>query len=180
MELAKRGALVKLISGPTQIRVNHPNIQIFPVTSASEMFEQAVSHFKDTDIAILSAAVADYQPISQSPQKLKKSTSNLEIKLKPTKDILKSLGQMKKEQFLMGFALETDNENINAQNKLKSKNCDAIVLNSLNDQGAGFGHDTNKISILGLNHPLRSFELKSKSEVAIDIVNYLEKEALKK
>lgn len=173
-EFADRGAKVNLISGPVNIELNHPNIEIFKVTSAEEMFEKSIKLFKSTDIAILSAAVADFKPKHAATSKIKKNDSELHIELQPTKDILKALGELKKSQTLIGFALETDNEQDNALKKLKEKNCDAIILNSLNDEGAGFSHDTNKITILNKSLKFTEYELKLKNEVAMDICDYIQ------
>lgn len=174
MELLERGAKVHLVSGPVQMNISHPNLNLQHVKSADEMYEQALRYYGDADIAILSAAVADYRPRNTKSSKIKKSEFSLNVQLEPTVDILKTLGENKKGQFLMGFALETDHERDHAQYKLEKKNCDAIVLNSMNDKGAGFGHDTNKISIFGKKHLPIDFELKSKKDVAKDICDYLE------
>lgn len=175
LEFAERGAHVNLISGPVHIHVNHPNIRIIQVKSANDMYEQADSHFSSSDIAVLSAAVADYRPKNTAKSKIKKNDHDLKIELEPTIDILKTLGLKKKSQFLVGFALETNNEEANALKKLEQKNCDAIVLNSMNDQGAGFDYNTNKIKIFGKNHESIEFALKSKTKVAQDICDYIEK-----
>lgn len=174
LELAKRGAKVDLVSGPVSIELSHPNVNIYKVTSAQQMYDKALTLFSPTDVAIMTAAVADYRPKHKASQKIKKVQQDLNIELESTPDILKSLGQLKKHQFLIGFALETNNELKNAQNKLQSKNCDALVLNSMNDIGAGFGYDTNKISILSGKHEQINYLLKSKKEVAADICDYLE------
>ena len=174
LELAERGAQVDLISGPVSIELKHPNVNIHRVASAQQMYHKAHSLFSTTEIAIMTAAVADYRPKFVAPQKIKKTQQELSIELESTPDILKSLGQLKKNQFLMGFALETNNELKNAQLKLQSKNCDALILNSMNDEGAGFGYDTNKITILAEKHDQIRYSLKSKKEVAIDICDYLE------
>lgn len=173
-ELAVRGANVILISGKTHLSVNNPNIQLIKVTSASEMFEQTTKYFPQSDAAILSAAVADFRPLNPSKNKIKKTSQDLTITLTPTTDILATLGKTKtKNQILVGFALETDNEIENAIKKLKKKNLDFIVLNSLNDQGAGFDVSTNKITIIDKNLKIEEFQLKTKEEVSIDIVNKL-------
>lgn len=173
-ELAVRGANVILISGKTHLSVNNPNIQLIKVTSASEMFEQTTKYFPQSDAAILSAAVADFRPLNPSKNKIKKTSQDLTITLTPTIDILATLGKTKtKNQILVGFALETDNEIENAIKKLKKKNLDFIVLNSLNDQGAGFDVSTNKITIIDKNLKVEEFQLKTKEEVSIDIVNKL-------
>ena len=139
--------------------------------SAEEMYTQAHRYFKDTDIAILSAAVADYRPKNVATQKIKKKEATMEIVLEKTKDILASLGELKEQQLLVGFALETTNETENAKGKLKKKNLDLIVLNSLQDKGAGFATNTNKITIIDKNLSAQTFELKSKDAVAVDIMN---------
>jgi len=168
---ANLGAEVVLISGPSSQQIQHSFINRIDVTSAEEMYQAAHQYYKESDIAILSAAVADYKPKKSATQKIKKTTSTLEITLEPTKDILASLGALKKEQFLVGFALETNNEVENATNKLKRKNLDLIVLNSLQDKGAGFATNTNKITVIDANMNQIPFDLKSKSEVAVDILN---------
>ncbi|QNM86044.1 bifunctional phosphopantothenoylcysteine decarboxylase/phosphopantothenate--cysteine ligase CoaBC [Polaribacter pectinis] len=168
---ANLGAEVYLISGPSHQKINHSLVKRIDVVSAEEMYKASHTYFKDVDIAILSAAVADYKPKNVANQKIKKTEAALEIELTPTKDILASLGKIKKQQFLVGFALETNNEIENAKSKLKRKNLDAIVLNSLQDKGAGFATDTNKITIIDKDFNEKSFELKSKKEVATDIIN---------
>lgn len=174
-ELAKAaanfGAEVFLISGPSHLEVMHDLIKLIRVTSADEMYKAAHEYYPSTDIAICAAAVADYKPKTKAEQKIKKKDSELTIDLVKNKDILFSLGEQKKHQFLVGFALETENEVDNATNKLKKKNLDAIVLNSLNDKGAGFGKSTNKITIIDKNLDIKTFDLKTKAEVALDIVN---------
>lgn len=171
-ECAKRGASVTLISGPVSLEVNHPNIQRINVESAEDMYNSAHQYFADTDVAVLCAAVADYTPLKKSDVKMKREKkSNLSIELIATKDIAASLGTVKKDgQMLVGFALETNNEEANAKDKLERKNLDFIVLNSLNDKGAGFKCDTNKISIIDRQRRT-DYELKPKSEVANDIVD---------
>lgn len=174
---AERGANVILISGPVNQAISHPNIQRIDVISAEEMYHEVEKHKNSFDVAILSAAVADYTPEIKSEQKIKKKEAGeeLQLKLKSTKDILASLGSTKqKRQVLVGFALETHDEKTNALKKLQSKNLDMIVLNSLNDKGAGFKRDTNKITILDKNNNCIEFELKSKQEVAEDILNHVE------
>jgi phosphopantothenoylcysteine decarboxylase/phosphopantothenate--cysteine ligase len=147
-------------------------VQRIRITSAQEMYDACHAHFEGTDIAILSAAVADYRPASVSNSKLKKTENSLTIALEPTKDILKSLGAAKRaDQILVGFALETNDEEENAKGKLVRKNLDFIVLNSLNDKGAGFKHDTNKVTMIDRNNIIERFELKSKAEVAVDIID---------
>ena len=168
---ANLGAEVVLISGPSSQEVQHSFIQRVDVTSAEEMYQAAHRHYMESDIAILSAAVADYKPKKSATQKIKKTASTLEITLEPTKDILASLGALKKHQFLVGFALETNNEIENAKGKLIRKNLDMIVLNSLQDKGAGFATNTNKITVIDAEMNQTPFDLKSKSEVAVDILN---------
>ena len=168
---ANLGAEVFLISGPSHQQINHSFVKRIDVVSAEEMYNAVHTYFKDVDIAILSAAVADYKPKNSATQKIKKKDTALQIELALTKDILASLGAIKKKQFLVGFALETNNELENAKGKLKRKNLDAIVLNSLQDKGAGFATDTNKITIIDKDLNEKSFELKSKVEVAKDIMN---------
>lgn len=171
-EMANLGAKVTLISGPTDILLNHPNIKIINVVDAEEMYKQSISSFKNMHGAILAAAVADYKPKKTQGEKIKGSEKKLIVELTPTIDIAKELGRMKnKGQFLAGFALESENEIENARSKLKKKNFDFIVLNSLRDKGAGFGYDTNKISIIDKNNKITNFKLKSKTEVAKDIIN---------
>ena len=168
---ANLGAEVYLISGPSHQKIKHSLVHRIDVVSAEEMYKASHTYFKEVDIAILSAAVADYKPKNVANQKIKKKDSTLHIELTPTKDILASLGEIKEAQFLVGFALETNNELENAKSKLKRKNLDAIVLNSLQDKGAGFATDTNKITIIDKDFNEKSFELKSKKEVAKDIIN---------
>ena len=170
-EMSSRGAEVTLILGPSQIQVPE-NMRIINVTSAEEMYTACVANFKTTHIAVMSAAVADYTPAQVAKEKIKKQDGSLTIELTKTKDILKTLGESKSnEQFLVGFALETNNEKENALKKLRSKNADMIVLNSLNDPEAGFGYDTNKITIFDKQGNESSFDNKSKTAVAKDIVN---------
>lgn len=170
-EFARHGADVTLISGPTDLNSINPNIKRIDVTSANEMFEKTVKAFTKSDIAIMSAAVADYTPEKVSITKIKKSGDELHLKLKKTKDILAELGKHKtKKQILVGFALETNNEVANAKQKLQKKNLDFIVLNSLRSKGAGFGFDTNKITIIDKAGVQTDYKLKSKTEVAHDIV----------
>jgi phosphopantothenoylcysteine decarboxylase/phosphopantothenate--cysteine ligase len=171
LNLASKGAIVNLILGPSSQNPTHENINITRVESAEEMYSETIKYFDTCNIAICSAAVADYTPTSKSAQKIKKETGTPQIELKETKDILASLGQAKTTQFIVGFALETNNEIQNAKSKLERKNLNMIVLNSLNDKGAGFQFDTNKITILTKSNKMLSFELKSKQEVAEDIVN---------
>ncbi len=168
---AKKGAEVFLVSGPSNQTVKSSLVHRVDVTSAQEMYDACHTYFKEVNIAILSAAVADYRPKNVADQKIKKKDASLMIELEPTKDILKSLGAIKKDQFLVGFALETNDEVSNAKKKIESKNLDAIVLNSLRDKGAGFAVDTNKITIIDKSFNQKTFELKSKKEVAKDIIN---------
>ena len=170
-EFAKHGALVTLITGPTDLKVSDSTIHRIDVTSAEEMHQKTLIAFKKSAIAVMSAAVADYTPEKVSISKIKKSGDELFLKLKKTKDILADLGKLKtNKQFLVGFALETDNEIENAKKKLKNKNLDFIVLNSLKTKGAGFGHDTNKVSFIDSDGKVEKSNLKAKSEVAHDIV----------
>lgn len=167
---AEKGAEVSLIAGPTQQTIEHSNVKRIDVKNAAQMYEATVECFEDCDIAILSAAVADYTPKSTFDTKLKKKTDNLVVELVPTKDILAELGRRKKEnQVLVGFALETDNEFENAKEKLIRKNLDFIVLNSLKDAGAGFNVPSNKVTIIDAKGGVYNSELKSKYEVALDI-----------
>ena len=168
---ANLGAEVYLISGPSNQQIKHSLVHRVDVVSAEEMYDASHIYFKDVDIAILSAAVADYKPKNSASQKIKKTDTTLELSLAPTKDILASLGAIKKHQYLVGFALETNNEIENAKGKLKRKNLDAIILNSLQDKGAGFAKDTNKITIIDKEFNEKSFKLKSKVAVAKDIMN---------
>lgn len=173
-QLADEGAEVVLVAGTVNISLNNEKIKRINVTSSDEMFSACKNEFKKADGAVLSAAVADFKPINVSSSKIKKQENKLSLELMKTKDVLKSLGEMKTEkQLLVGFALETNDEVANAKRKLTEKNLDAIILNSLNDEGAGFGHDTNKISIISNKSKLISFEKKPKTEVAKDIVNFI-------
>lgn len=170
---AQLGAEVILISGPTHYKALYDSIQTIPITSARDMYDAAHQYFKGVDAAILSAAVADYRPKFPAVSKLKKKSSSLVLELEKTEDVLASLGEIKEKQLLIGFALETENEVANAIKKLKAKNLDLIILNSLNDDGAGFGGSTNKISIIDKDLNQTNYPLKSKSEVADDIINEL-------
>jgi len=170
---ASLGAQVTLVSGPVSVQTNNSGIKVVPVTSAEEMYEAVHRYFNDTDIAILSAAVADYKPAEVASEKIKKTEGKLNIKLEKTKDILASLGELKTKQYLVGFALETENELENAKSKLKKKNLDLIVLNSLRDKGAGFGGDTNKVTLIAKDNKTLPFEVKPKTEVAGDILAYI-------
>jgi phosphopantothenoylcysteine decarboxylase/phosphopantothenate--cysteine ligase len=166
---ANLGAEVILITGPTHETASHKLIQIHKVVSTQDMYNKVHSHFSDVDIAILSAAVADYKPKYVADQKIKKNDTSFTIELEKTKDILASLGKIKQQQFLVGFALETNNELEHAKAKLKNKNLDLIVLNSLNDKGAGFGVSTNKVTFITKSEEVIETELKSKTEVAQDL-----------
>lgn len=171
---ANRGANVKLIAGPVNLKTIHPHIERIDVESASDMFEKTTSLFSAADAAILCAAVADFTPAQALEFKKKRGEEDLILQLKPTRDIAATLGQLKKKpQILVGFALETDAEMQNAQAKLERKNLDFIVLNSLRNPGAGFQHDTNQITILRRDGGEYTFPLKSKKEVAEDILNEL-------
>ena len=170
---AQLGAEVILITGPTHYKAHYDSIQTIPITSARDMYDVAHQNFDAIDAAILSAAVADYRPKFPALSKIKKKAASLTLELEKTEDILASLGEKKKNQILIGFALETENEVANAIKKLKAKNLDLIVLNSLNDDGAGFGGSTNKISIIDKDLNQKNYPLKSKSEVASDIINEL-------
>jgi phosphopantothenoylcysteine decarboxylase / phosphopantothenate---cysteine ligase len=170
-QLAQQGASVTLITGPTYLSKELKGVHVIPVSSADEMYEASVANFQDADISVLSAAVADYKPSQKADQKIKKKDETLTLELVKTKDIAAELGKLKTNgQLIVGFALETENEKAHAEKKLTSKNFDLIVLNSLNDKGAGFGHDTNKITIIDSNKKSKEFNLKSKKEVARDIV----------
>ena len=171
LECANNGAKVNLVLGPSHIAVKHSNIRVSKVESASEMFKMVNSYFKSSDIAIFAAAVADYTPSIVAKNKIKKSDEKLTISLLKNTDILSEMALKKTaKQFVVGFALETENELENAKEKLKSKNLDMIVLNSLNNKGAGFEHNTNKITIIDKQNNIFDFELKDKSEVAKDII----------
>ena len=172
-EAVKRGAKVILISGPTSQKTSNKNIEIHRITSAKEMYEQVFKYYEKVDIAIASAAVADYAPKIVAKEKIKKSEEEFTIELVKNPDILKTMGEKKTHQFLVGFALETQNEEENAKSKLQKKNLDMIVLNSLRDEGAGFQKDTNKVKIL-THSEQKEFSLKSKDEVAKDILDFVE------
>ena len=172
-EAVKRGAKVILISGPTSQKTSNKNIEIHRITSAKEMYEQVFKCYEKVDIAIASAAVADYAPKIVAKEKIKKSEEEFTIELVKNPDILKTMGEKKTHQFLVGFALETQNEEENAKSKLQKKNLDMIVLNSLRDEGAGFQKDTNKVKIL-THSEQKEFSLKSKDEVAKDILDFVE------
>ncbi|MES2518439.1 MAG: bifunctional phosphopantothenoylcysteine decarboxylase/phosphopantothenate--cysteine ligase CoaBC [Bacteroidota bacterium] len=171
-KLAKAGAEVTVVSGQVALKSPDSSINIVKVRSAQEMYEASKSYFDQSDIIILAAAVADYTPAVVADKKIKKKEDTFNIELTKTTDIAKTLGQQKRpEQLMVGFALETDNEVENAIGKIKSKNLDMIILNSLQDSGAGFGHDTNKISIIKRDGTIIDFDLKSKQDVAMDIVD---------
>ncbi len=170
LQAAKMGAEVVLISGPTHLRLDITQVTLIPVVSAREMFEACHQYYQDMDVAIAAAAVADYRPKNVALQKIKKDDAALSITLEKTDDILASLGQQKTKQFLIGFALETENEIENAKLKIQKKNLDLIVLNSLNDKGAGFAQPTNKVTFIDRNFKVEPMELKSKEAVAFDIV----------
>lgn len=175
-ELAARGASVYLVLGPSALQINVPGIFVTHVESAEEMYDACVEKFPGVNIAVMSAAVADYTPIIKSKNKIKKEKDRFSLELTKTKDILKSLGELKNEgQILVGFALENHNEKEYALNKLANKNADMIVLNSLNDGGAGFGHDTNKITIFEKGGNEIAYDKKPKQQVAKDIVSRIEK-----
>jgi phosphopantothenoylcysteine decarboxylase/phosphopantothenate--cysteine ligase len=171
-ELHKRGAEVTLVMGPTNLSFSENGVKVTRVHTAAEMLEACEKVFPSTDITVMSAAVADYTAINKAAEKIKKKEDKLTVELTKTKDILKTLGQIKREgQVLVGFALETNDERVNALEKLEKKNADMIVLNSMNDKGAGFGGDTNKITIFAKGGQEFNFETKSKEAVAVDIVD---------
>lgn len=173
-ECAGQGANVQLVSGPVQIKAKHANIQVIPVESALEMYQEATKRFETANAAILCAAVADFTPAYKADSKIKRGKDDLTIQLQPTQDIAAALGRAKKpNQVLVGFALETDNEAANAADKLKRKNLDFIVLNSLRNPGTCFGHDNNQVTLLDCNGAVEDFPVKTKQEVAIDIINTL-------
>jgi len=168
---ADLGAEVILVSGPTHLKVQDSRVQLVPVVSAQQMYEACHQYFGDVDVAIAAAAVADYRPKNIADQKIKKTEANFTIELEKTKDILASLGDIKKKQFLIGFALETENEIEHAKQKIIKKNLDLIVLNSLQDEGAGFGKSTNKVTFIDKKFNIEPMALKSKEAVATDILN---------
>ena len=174
-ELAGRGAEVILVCGPVNLKTRHPSIHRVDVESAAQMYEVASREFETCDIAVLSAAVADFTPKEKADRKIKRGKEDLVLELLPTRDIAAELGHVKKaSQMLVGFALETNDEENNAFSKMQRKNLDMIVLNSLNDKGAGFGGDTNKVTIMDRTGGKTVYELKTKTEVARDIVNEIE------
>jgi phosphopantothenoylcysteine decarboxylase/phosphopantothenate--cysteine ligase len=168
---AELGGKVVLVSGPSCLILENPAIDIIRVVSAEEMYKAVHKYYKECDIAICAAAVSDFRPSRVSEQKIKKDSETLQIEFVKNKDILLSMGDIKKDQYLVGFALETENELENAKKKLRKKNLDAIVLNSLNDKEAGFGKSTNKITFIDKNLEIKTFEVKNKAEVALDILN---------
>ncbi len=171
---ADAGVEVLLVAGPVQQFIEHPHVKRIDVESAQQMYDVVMEHFPTCDGAVLCAAVADFTPIVVANQKLKREKDNLVIELKPTQDIAAAVGKLKTEkQFLVGFALETNDEEAHALDKMRRKNLDFIVLNSLNDAQACFGYDTNKIKILKASGDKKIFELKSKLDVAKDIINEL-------
>lgn len=177
-EASKRGAKVILISGPSSQKINDKNVELHKVTSAKEMLSKVFEFYDTIDIGIASAAVADYAPKEVAKEKIKKNDDSLTIELIKNPDILRTMGEKKTHQFLVGFALETQNEEENAKGKLEKKNLDMIVLNSLRDEGAGFKNDTNKIKIFTKTEK-KEFNLKSKDDVAKDILDFVESQLLK-
>ncbi len=174
-ECAERGAEVYLVCGPVQLNTQHKTIHRIDVRSAREMYDQCINLFPTMDMAILNAAVADYTPITTFDHKTKRGEENWTLTLKPTSDIAATLGGMKKPgQLLVGFALETDEEEANALQKMERKQLDYIVLNSLNDPGAGFAFDTNKVTVFSRLGYRFDWPLKSKREIASDIIDLLE------
>ncbi|WP_394803188.1 bifunctional phosphopantothenoylcysteine decarboxylase/phosphopantothenate--cysteine ligase CoaBC [Membranihabitans marinus] len=170
------GADVHLVLGPTALRPQWDGIHVHSIKSAADMYDKAIGLWSQCDVGILAAAVADYTPTTIADQKIKKQSGDWSLPLMRTKDIAAELGKQKREdQFLVGFALETQNEEVNAKAKLEKKNFDFIVLNSLNDTGAGFGHDTNKVKFLTANGEIKNFALQTKNKVAFEIVNELDK-----
>lgn len=175
-EFAKHGNNVILVKGETHLNPLNSAIQQVNVRTAEEMYQACAQYFPSADVIVFAAAVADYTPRYTSKTKIKKKEGELTIELVKTKDIALELGKTKKQnQIVVGFALETDNEMVHAHEKLKKKNFDFIVLNSMNDKGAGFQNDTNKITIIDKNGNVTTFDLKTKKEVAVDIVSYVQK-----
>lgn len=171
-EMARRGVDVTLVTGPTHLEIDNPGVKRIDVVTADDMYKKCVSVVKSMDVIIMSAAVADFTPVEVASQKVKKNGRDMIVQLKPTKDILKELGTNKRKgQFIVGFALETENEIENAVAKIKRKNLDLIVLNSLRDKGAGFKTATNKVTIIDSKNKMNEYELKSKELVAVDIAN---------
>ncbi|MFN7099970.1 MAG: bifunctional phosphopantothenoylcysteine decarboxylase/phosphopantothenate--cysteine ligase CoaBC [Flavobacterium sp.] len=167
---ADLGANVVLVTGPTHLKIKHSLVQVVSVTAAEQMYQACHEYYKDVDVAIAAAAVADYKPKHKAEQKIKKASENFTIELEKTKDILASFGTQKENQFLIGFALETENEIENAKLKIQKKNLDLIVLNSLQDDGAGFGKPTNKVTFIDKSFKIEPMPLKSKEAVAQDII----------
>lgn len=172
---AKQGAEVELVLGPTHLRPTHSSINCHLVETGAEMYAECLKYFNACDIAIMSAAVADYKPTNVANQKIKKSDAVITLALEKTTDILFELGKLKKQQLLVGFALETENLIENATSKLNRKNLDLIVANYSSTAGEGFGFDTNKVIIIDRNNKMYNFELKQKEEVALDIVDIVAK-----
>jgi len=170
-EAVNKGAEVILVTGPTHLNVQNSTIKLIRVTSAQDMYDACHEFYNSVDVAIAAAAVADYRPKNVANQKIKKNDTTFSIELEKTKDILASLGEQKKNQYLIGFALETENEIEHAKQKIQKKNLDLIVLNSLNDEGAGFGKATNKVTFISKDFTIEPKELKSKEAVAQDIIN---------
>ncbi|MFW0736121.1 bifunctional phosphopantothenoylcysteine decarboxylase/phosphopantothenate--cysteine ligase CoaBC [Flavobacterium sp. T12S277] len=170
-EAANLGAQVILVAGPTHYKAKNSLVEVISVVSAQDMYDTCHQYFNDVDVAIAAAAVADYRPKVVATQKIKKAADEFSIELEKTKDILASLGAIKKNQFLIGFALETENEIENAKLKIQKKNLDLIVLNSLQDEGAGFKKETNKVTFIDQDFKIEPMELKSKESVAVDILN---------
>ena len=168
---ANLGANVILVSGPSSCKIKNDSIELVSVVTAQEMYEACHKYYPSVDVAIAAAAVADYKPKHIAYQKIKKTEQNFTIELEKTKDILASLGEIKAKQFLIGFALETENEIENAKMKIQKKNLDLIVLNSMQDEGAGFGKDTNKVTFIDSKYFVEPMDLKSKEQVAVDIIN---------
>ena len=173
---AALGAEVTLVSGPSAIQLENKRVNLIRVVSAAEMFDAVQSHYAKIDIGIFAAAVADYRPIDPAQEKIKKTGDSLDIKLEKTQDILGWAGSQKKQQYLVGFALETQNELDNAKKKLEKKNLDLIILNSLRDEGAGFKSKTNKVTFIDKNGAVLPFDLKDKAAVAVDILDYIIKQ----
>ncbi|WP_374401777.1 bifunctional phosphopantothenoylcysteine decarboxylase/phosphopantothenate--cysteine ligase CoaBC [Flavobacterium sp.] len=170
-EAVNKGAEVILVTGPTHLNVQNSAIKLIRVTSAQDMYDACHEFYNSVDVAIAAAAVADYRPKNVANQKIKKNDTTFSIELEKTKDVLASLGEQKKNQYLIGFALETENEIEHAKQKIQKKNLDLIVLNSLNDEGAGFGKATNKVTFISKDFTIEPKELKSKEAVAQDIIN---------
>ena len=174
-EAARQGAEVTLVTGPTHLQTDQPQISCIRVTTAREMLEKAEQAFDHADVFIGAAAVADYRPLEAAPEKIKKQAGEIKLELVQNPDIIQTLAARKKDQYVVGFALETEKETEHALAKLKRKNLDAIVLNSLRHPGAGFGGDTNKVSFIDKNSEITPFELKTKAEVARDILHEIHK-----